>query len=81
MGLMHQYRSLGVPQTPKSCDALLEVFKFIRKKLHFCTFIKSETLKIYFEVCEPFRRRKPSVRWPCNIYAGMQQGSKIQGGR
>ena len=30
MGLIHQYGSLGVPQTPKSCDALIEVFKFIR---------------------------------------------------
>ena len=62
MGLMHQYGSLGVPQTPKSHDALIEVFKFIRNKLHFCTYIESETLKIYFEVCEPFRRSWPSVR-------------------
>ena len=30
MDLMHQYGSLGVPQTPKSCDAVIEVFKFIR---------------------------------------------------
>ena len=30
MGLMHQYGSLGVPQTPKSCNAQIEVFKFIR---------------------------------------------------
>ena len=54
MGLMHQYGSLGVPQTPKSHDALIEVFKFKRNKLYFCTYIESETLKIYFEVCEPF---------------------------
>ena len=27
---MHQYGSLEVPQTQKSCDALIEVFKFIR---------------------------------------------------
>ena len=41
MDLVHQYGSLGVPQTPKSCDALIEVFKFIRyvlKKLHVCTY-------------------------------------------
>ena len=38
---MNQYGSLGVPQTPKSCDALIEVFKFIRyvlKKLHVWTY-------------------------------------------
>ena len=29
MGLMHTYRSPGVPQTPKSYNALIEVFKFI----------------------------------------------------
>ena len=29
MGLMHSYRSPGVPQTPRSCNALIEVFKFI----------------------------------------------------
>ena len=34
---MHQYGSLGVPSDPKSYDALLEVFKFIRNKLHFCS--------------------------------------------
>ena len=62
MGLIHQYGSLGVSQTQKSHDALIEVFKFIRNKLHFCTYIESETLKIYFEVCEPFRRSWPSVR-------------------
>ena len=28
---MHQYGSLGVPQTPKSCDVLIEVFKFIKR--------------------------------------------------
>ena len=56
MGLMHQYGSLGVPQTPKSNDALIEVFKFIRKKMNFCTYIEAEMLKIYFEVCEPFDR-------------------------
>ena len=28
-GYNHQYGSLGVPQTPKSCDALIEVLKFI----------------------------------------------------
>ena len=50
----HKYGSLGVPQTPKSHDALKEVFKFIRNKLHCCTFTESEMLKIYFEVCEPF---------------------------
>ena len=61
MGLMHQYGSLGVPQTPKSHNAQKEVFKFIRNKLHFCTYIESEMLKIYFEVCEPFRRSQPSV--------------------
>ena len=55
MGLIHQYWSLGVPQTPKSHDALIEVFKFIRNKLHFAAHIESETLNIYFEVCEPFR--------------------------
>ena len=73
MGLMHQYRSLGVPKTPKSHDALIKVFKFIRNKLHFlgphfCTYIESETLKICLEVCEPFRRSQPSMRrrrrWP-----------------
>ena len=63
MGMMHQYGSLGVPQTPKSHDALIEVFKFIRNKLHFCTYIESETLKIYFGVYEPFRRSQLSVRW------------------
>ena len=52
---MHQYGSLGVPQTPKSDVALIEVFKFIKNKLHICIFIESETLEIYFEVCEPFR--------------------------
>ena len=46
--------SIWVPWSPsKSHDAL--IFKFIRNKLHFCTYIESETLKIYFEVCEPFR--------------------------
>ena len=50
MGLMHQYGSLGAPQTPKSHDAL------IRNKLHFCTYVESGTLLIYFEVCEPFRQ-------------------------
>jgi hypothetical protein len=30
MALIHQYGSLGVPQTPKSFDALIEVFKIIR---------------------------------------------------
>ena len=35
MGLMHQYGSLGVPPTPKSHDALIEVLKFIRNKLYF----------------------------------------------
>ena len=39
----------------KSHDALIKIFKFIRNKLHFCTYIESEILKIYFEVCEPFR--------------------------
>ena len=39
----------------KSHDALIKIFKFIRNKLHFCTYIESEMLKIYFEVCEPFR--------------------------
>ena len=29
MGLMHSYRSPGVPRTPKSYNALIEVFKFI----------------------------------------------------
>ena len=53
---MHQYGSLEVPQTPKSHDALIEVFKLIRNMLHFCTYTESEMLKIYFEVCEPFRR-------------------------
>ena len=51
--------SIWVPwksQRPqKSHDALIKIFKFIRNKLHFCTYIESETLKIYFEVCEPFR--------------------------
>ena len=64
MGLMHPYGSLGIlwiegiwiPQTPKSHDALIEIFKFIRNKLYFSTYIESEMLKIYFEVCEPFRR-------------------------
>ena len=56
MGLIHQYGSLEVPQTPKKYDALIEVFKFIRNKLYFCTYIESETLYIYFEVCEPFQR-------------------------
>ena len=41
MGLMHPYESLDVPQTPKSCDALIEVFKY---------------RKIYFEVYELFCR-------------------------
>ena len=65
MSLMHQYGSLEVPQTPISHhlhDAMIEVFKLIINKLHFCTYIESETLKIYFEVCEPFRRSWPSVR-------------------
>ena len=38
---MHQYGSLGVPKTPKTCDALIEVFKLIRyvkNKLHVCTY-------------------------------------------
>ena len=39
---MHQYGSLRVPQTLKKCEALIEVFKFIRyiskKKLHACTY-------------------------------------------
>ena len=56
MDLMHQYESLGIPQTPKSHDVLIEVFKFIRNKLHFGTYVESETLEIYFEVCEPFCR-------------------------
>jgi hypothetical protein len=42
MGLMNQYGSLGVPQTPKSCDTLIGVFKFIiymcKNKLHVCTY-------------------------------------------
>ena len=44
MDLMHQYGSLGVPWTPKSCDALIEVFKFVdamdmcKNKLHVCTY-------------------------------------------
>ena len=29
MGLMHSYESLGVLQTPRSYNALIEVFKFI----------------------------------------------------
>ena len=29
MGLMHSYRSPGVPRTPRSYNALIEVFKFI----------------------------------------------------
>ena len=61
MGLMHQYGSLRVPQTPKSHDTLIKVFKFIRNKLYFCTHIESEMLKIYFVVCEPFRQSQPSV--------------------
>ena len=40
----------GVLQAPKSHDALIEVFKFIRNKLDFCTYIEYEMLKIYFEV-------------------------------
>ena len=59
---MHQYGSLEVPQTPKSHNKLIEVFKFVRNKLSFCTYIESKTLKVYFEVCEPFRRSQPSVR-------------------
>ena len=55
MGLMHQYGSFGVSQTPKSHDAMLEVFQFIRNKLHFWIFMESKTLKISFKVCEPFR--------------------------
>ena len=39
----------------KSHDALIKIFKFIRKKLRFCTYIESEMHKVYFEVCEPFR--------------------------
>ena len=46
--------SIWVPWTPKSHDALIEVFKFIRSKLHVCTYIESETLKIYFEVVNLF---------------------------
>ena len=68
---MHQYGSLGVPPTPKSHDALIEVFKFIRNKLHFCTNIESETLKIYSEVCEPFRRSEPSV-WHSSIASNFE---------
>ena len=49
------------PSDPKSHDALIEVFKFIRNKLHFCTYIEPETLKIYYEVCEPFCQIWPSV--------------------
>ena len=30
MGLMHPYGSLGVPQTPKNHNTLIEVFKFGR---------------------------------------------------
>ena len=33
-----EQNGLEVPQIPKSYDALIEVFKFIRKKLHFCTY-------------------------------------------
>jgi len=43
---MHQSGSLWVPQTPKNHDAIIEVFKFIRNKLHFCTNIEYEMLKI-----------------------------------
>ena len=51
---MHQYGSLGVPKTPKSHDALIEVGIQIHKnKLHFCTYIESETQKIFFDLCEP----------------------------
>ena len=48
--------SIWVPWSPSGHDALIEVFKFIRNKPHLCTYIESETLKIDFEVCEPFRR-------------------------
>ena len=62
MGLMPRYGFFEFTQTPISHDALIEVFKFIRNKLHFCTYVESEKLKIYFEVCEPFRHSWPSVR-------------------
>ena len=48
--------SIWVPWSQKSNPKKLEVFQFIRNKQHFCTIIESETLKIYLEVCEPFRR-------------------------
>ena len=54
MGLMPRYGFFEVTQTPISHDALIEVNKFIRNMLHFCTYVESKSLKIYFEVCEPF---------------------------
>ena len=48
------HASIWVPWTSKSHDALIEVFKFIRSKLHVCTYLESETLKIYFEVVNLF---------------------------
>ena len=50
---MQQFGSLGVPQTPKSRnDRCIQIHK--KKKDAFFTYLESETLKIYFEVCDPF---------------------------
>ena len=42
MGLIHQYGSLEIPQTPKSCDSLVhisvQIHKICVKKLHVCTY-------------------------------------------
>ena len=40
---MHPYRSPEIPQTPKSHDALIEVSKLIKNKLHFCTYFSEIT--------------------------------------
>ena len=40
---------------PWSHDALIEVFKSI-KTSYILAPLESETLKIYFDLCEPFRR-------------------------
>ena len=53
MGLMNQYGSLEVPQTPKSCGTNSCVKEVACLQLFFCT--------IYFQVCEPFRQSQPSV--------------------
>ena len=64
---MHQYGSLGVPQTSKSHDALIEVFKFIRNKLHFYTCIESETLRFSLRFVNLFVEVSQVCAMQCHI--------------